>query len=513
MRDSKIIFLMGTLAVLLAALPLGAAITFVPSQPNVEQSVTFTVTDTSSIDTSRGVNWNFGDGTTFTSHSTSTPHIYLGTGTFTVRADYLVIGVPGLPDRFSQTQVKVSERRQVTFSPSAPVCGLAVTFQAKNFLSQSVRWDFDDDTVPLTSGLTVSHIFARPGVYTVTALDNGGNSVVPIRASVTVREAYDFSLRQIQWQPLRPVAGRPVTFEAMDFYTNDIRWNFGDGTLAQNAGPSVIHIFSRSGAFTVQAWDADGGLGPPVTAAVKVYETAGPRAEFHISFLELRFEDGKSYKVVPKNTMGLRAWADLKFEGSGLLQVEWLVDGASWRQETKTLTFARTATIDSGAAGLPAQIPGLHDVSLRILSPRTEFTVPIIRYFVTAGAAAPPQAPRVVMELTAKVGLDGRSTPLAGPSLQIPPGGYGLLQGQLRNESRSVISAGLLRVTVDGRVSDLQIVRNIGPGETRSFLTSIFQPQATDGKMPRTVFLSFYDLSLKPPLLLVARKMTIGDVP
>jgi hypothetical protein len=119
----------------------------------------------------------------------------------------------------------------------------------------------------------------------------------------------------------------------------------------------------------------------------------------------------------------------------------------------------------------------------------------------------------MVMELTATVGLDGRSTPLTTPSLHIPPGGYGLLQGRMKNESRSMISAGLLRVTVDGRVSDLQIMRNIGPGETRSFLTSIFQPQATDGKMPRTVFLSFYDLSTKPPLLLVARKMTIGDIP
>jgi hypothetical protein len=117
------------------------------------------------------------------------------------------------------------------------------------------------------------------------------------------------------------------------------------------------------------------------------------------------------------------------------------------------------------------------------------------------------------MELVARVGLDGRSSPLAGPTIQIPLGGYGLLQGRLRNESRSVISAGLLRVTVDGRVSDLQIVRNIGPGETRSFLTSIFQPPATDGKISRPVFISFYDLSAKPPLLLVARKITIGDVP
>jgi len=424
------IFLIGALAVLLAAVPLGAAITFVPSQPNVEQTVTFTVTDSLTIESGQGVDWDFGDGSTFTGISVTANHIFLSTGTFTVSVVYMArsaTGGPTLIQRTGQAQITVSERRTVIFNPNDPIVGQAVTFQAVNFLAKSVRWDFGDGTPPLTSTLTVIHAFRRPGAFIVTALDNGGNSRCPIRASVMV-----------------------------------------------NAG-----------------------------------ELTGPRAAFQISFLELRFEDGKSYKVVPKNTAGLKAFIDIKFEGSGLLQVEWLVDGASWRQETRTLTFARTATIDSGAAGLPAQIPGLHDVSLRILSPRTEFTVPIIRYFVAAGAAAPPQAPRMVMELTATIGLDGRSTPLTRPSLQIPPGGYGLLRGGIRNESRTIVAAGLLRVTVDGRVTDLQIMRNIGPGETRSFLTSIFQPRAGNGMMPRTVFISFYDLSLKPPLLLVARKIIV----
>jgi hypothetical protein len=434
MRDLKMIFIVGALGALLAGVPLGAAITYVPSQPNVEQTVTFTVTDSLIIEPGQGVNWDFGEGSTFTGFSVIASHSYLNTGTFIVSVAYMARPAQGGPDlvrRTSQVQVPVSERRQVTFSPNNPVVGRAVAFRAVNFLGQRVRWDFGDNTPPLTSAMTVTHTYGQPGAFTVTAWDNGGESRCPIKASILV-----------------------------------------------NAG-----------------------------------EAAGPRAAFQISFLELRFEDGKSYKVVPKNAAGLKALIDIKFEGSGLFQFEWLLDGAPWRQETKTLTFARTTTIDSGAAGLPAQIPGLHEVSLRILSPPTEFTVPVIRYFVTAGAAAPPQAARVVMELVASVGLDGLSSPLTGSSLQVPSGGYGLLQGRLRNESRSAISTGLLRVTVDGRISDLQVVRNIGPGETRSFLTSIYQPQARDGNGPRSVFISFYDLSARPPLLLVARKMTIGDVP
>ncbi len=420
---------------LTAALALRAAIIIVPSQPNLEQLVTLTVTDSLTIEPSQGVNWDFGDGLTFTGLSVTAIHTYLSSGTFTVRVSYMAIpaaGGPTLIPRTSQAQVTVSERRVVTFSPANPVVGLTVTFQAMNFLGQFVRWDFGDGSPPLTSGLSVTHTYRRPGAFIVSALDHGGDSLFPIQASVMV----------------------------------------------------------------------------------KAGEVIGPRAPFNISFLQLRFDDGKSYKVVPKNALGLKAFVDVKFEGSGILNFEWLVDGAILRQETRTLTFAREMTIDSGpASGLPTEIPGLHSVSLRVLSPQSELTVPVIRYFVTAGAAAPPGAPRVVIELTAMVGLNGQTTPLTGPSLQIPPGGYGLFKGQLRNESRSLIAVGLLRVSLGSRISDLQIVRNIGPGETRPFLTSIFQPLATGEKKPRTAFISFYDLSSKPPLLLVAKKIPVGDVP
>jgi hypothetical protein len=330
----------------------------------------------------------------------------------------------------------------------------------------------------------------------------------------------------ITFVPSQPRAGQNVTFtlsDSLQVRTElGVIWDFGDGSTSTGYSFIATHIYHEVGTFTVRAeyWATPAAGGPaPVLrtsqtqVAVEPGEAIGPRAAFRVSYLALRFEDGKSYKVVPKNFVGLKALVDVKFEGSGLLQFDWLVDGAVFRQETRTLTFARQMTIDLPlAAGLPTQIPGLHSVSLRLRSPLPEFSPPVIRYFVTAGEAA-PSAPRVVMDITATVGMNGQASPLAGNSLSVPAGGYGLFKGQLKNESRTKVALGLLRVTIEGRVSDLQLVRAIGPGETRAFLTSVFRPLAEEGKNPGTVLVSFYDLSATPPLLLVARKLSVGDLP
>jgi len=579
------------LLALCAAPPLAADVTFVPAQPNVEQAVTFTITDVYPILSGLGMNWTFGDGATFKGNSPVATHAYMKAGTFTVRVDYWVQPqIGGLIARTSQTMVTASERRRVTFTPANPQVQQTVTFHAENFLSTSVRWDFGDGTSPLTSGATVTHVFSRPGTFTVRAYDKGGVSTIAISAtvvvgidtslrrivvtpvspevnqpaafqavsfftkeirwdfgdgsspvngstamthtfripgsyvvrawdwygavggptSVTVAAVINPARRQLAWTPRRPAAGRPVAFEAVNFYTTDVRWDFGDGTPPVNAGPSITHAFGRVGSFTVRAWDWRGKYAPPVTGAVLVGERAGPRASFQISFLRLRFDDGQPYKVVAKNTPELRAFADIKFEGTGILQVQWLVDGLPLPVQTRTLSFARAEVIDSGRVpGLPTELPGPHDVSLRVLSPETDFEIPVIRYFVTAGRVVPGGPLRVALELTAAAGLDGRAVPLAGETVPMPPGEHCVLSGRVRNLDQAEVATGLLRLTVDGRPADIQVVRGLRPGEVRPFVTSIFRPRSYAGGQSREVFLAFYDISGPTPVLLVAKKIVI----
>jgi PKD repeat protein len=576
---------------LLAALPLAADVTFVPAQPNVEQTVSFAITDVYPILVNLGMSWDFGDGATLKGNSPTATHIYLKPGTYTVRVDYWVQpALGGTLARTSQTLVTASERRRVIFSPPNPLVNQIVTFAAENFLFNSVRWDFGDGSTPVTSGWSVTHAYTQPGAFTVRATDNGGASTSPI--SVTVVIGIDTSLRrivvtpaspevgqtaafqavsfytkeirwdfgdgspavngstaishafsipgtflvrawdwygaaggptsatvaviinpgrrQVVWTPRRPVVGRPVAFEAINFYTDELRWDFGDGTLPVDAGPAVAHAFGRVGTFTVRAWDWRGKYAPPVTAAVVVGETAGPRAPFQVSYLRLRFDDGQPYKVVAKNTPGLRAYADIKFEGTGIIQVQWLVDGLPLPVQSRALTFAQTDVIDSGPVpGLPTELPGPHDVSLRILSPAADFEVPVIRYFVTAGRVVPGGPRRVALELTAAAGLDGRAVPLTGEAVQMPPDDYCILSGRVRNLDLTEVATGLLRVTVGGGPVDVQVVRGLRPGEMRPFLTSIFRPQVGSGEQAREAFLAFYDISRPTPVLLVAKKVVI----
>jgi hypothetical protein len=480
-----------------------AAVTFSPASPLVNQTVTFRAENF----LFNSLRWNFGDGSSPVTSGWNVTHAFSQPGTFTVRA-YDNGGVSTIPISVTVVVGIDISLRRIVVTPASPEVGQTAAFQAVSFFTKEIRWDFGDGSAPVDGSTTMSHAFGIPGTFLVRAWDWYGAAGGPTSATVAV--VINPGRRQVAWTPRRPVAGRPVAFEAVNFYTNTLRWDFGDGTLPIDAGPAVAHTFGRIGTFTVRVWDWRGQYAPPVTAAVVVGETTGPRAPFQVSFLRLRFDDGQPYKVVAKNTPGLRAYADIKFEGTGIIQVQWLVDGLPLPVQTRALEFAQTDVLDSGRVpGLPTELPGPHDVSLRILSPQADFEVPVIRYFVTAGRVVPGGPLRVALELTAAAGLDGRAVPLSGDAVQMPPGEYCILSGRVRNLDQTEVATGLLRVTVDGGPIDVQVVRNLRPGEARFFVTSLFRPRADGRGQPHEAFLAFYDISKPTPVLLVAKKVVI----
>ncbi len=85
----------------------------------------------------------------------------------------------------------------------------------------------------------------------------------------------------------------------------------------------------------------------------------------------MRFDDGKPYKVVSRNEK-LTAYADIKYEGTGILRAQWEVDGMPLKPVTAGLPFADSTIINSGEIpGLPTTIPSIHEVNLRVFQPRT----------------------------------------------------------------------------------------------------------------------------------------------
>jgi PKD repeat protein len=496
--------LLSLLAVLALASPALATITFTPVRPNVDQAVTFSISVSFGNIDAGSVLWRFGDGTTASGQIT-VPHIFGRTGTFTVQCHYYQM--------FSLTSgvwvdedivLTVVENRSVSAMPSNPQVNQAVTFTALNFLSSSILWNFGDGSPSGLGGTTVNHAYTRPGLVVTSAKDNGGAGLATLTTAVTV--GVDITRRSLTFAPANPVPLQTVTFSAVNFYTGDIRWDFGDGSPAVTGGPTSTHAYAATGLYTVQAWDWDGAYGGPTLITIKVGRPIGPTAPFQIFFLQLRFEDGLSYKVVPRGYAGLTAFADVKYEGTGLFQAQWLVDGMPFQAVSQALPFAEATTLQSGRIpALPTQMPGMHEVSLRILSPASALTMPIIRYFVSAETGTPPLR-GLNLQVATVEGLKGVVSELRLDRLRIPAGTYFILNGSVTYAQAAPIRYGLLRIHLGDELADQQILRDLRPAETRGFTTSIFNP-TPEGKF---IYITLYDISdPNAPKLLYLKKIAI----
>ena len=463
-------------------------ITFSPADPRAGEEITFRAVNFTSTSL---VRWDFGDGAV--ENDTSPPlitHAYRNPGTYSVRA---FDGGSGSPT--AQISVKVLAERLITFSPADPRAGEEITFRAVNFSSRTLRWDFGDGTV-LSAGTQVTHAYVSPRTYSVRAFDGGSGSP---SAQTAIRILPE---RLITFSPADPRAGEEITFKAINFSSPTLRWDFGDGTVL-SAGAQVTHVFKTAGPWMVKAFDRSGSAEVVKNLSIMVFPNQGPRSKFAISFIQLRFEDGKSYKVVPREFGALTAFAEIKFEGTGVLQAQWLVDGMPFKTVFTNLSFAGSTIIDSGSVpGLPSLIPGLHEVTLRLMQPVAEFEVPVIRYFVTADAV-----PREAVDflLDGAVTIDG--TPLGGDDVTIeaPVGKHFLLKGWVRNESGTAVAFALLRVFLDDEIVDQKIVQDLKPGEERGFESSVFNPTA--GR--KRLVLALYNISRRPAAILYLREISV----
>jgi len=576
-----------SLALAMFVLPAGlclATITSTPAQPNVEQSVTFSLTGITGLSIS-SIQWDFGDGGTASAVS-MVSHTYLSPGTKIVKVSYL-FGMAGLFPGKEETTIQIVERRTISASSPVAMIGQPITFTAQNFFSKSVRWDFGDGTPAVTAGTSVVHDYALPGPFTASARDFGGSS--PSSFSTTVQITIDYSRRRIQASPAIPAPFQPVVFTATGFYTTNIRWDFGDGTAPLSGTASATHTFAHSGTFQVRAWDWDGKVGDPTVLAVtvvidytrrriqsvpdrplplqkvvftatgfytpnihwdfgdgtphlsgtasathafakpgtylvrawdwdgkegdptsltlKVGEPTGPRAPFQLYFLQLRFADGLSYKVVPKGFPFLVALADLKYEGTGLFQAQWLVDGMPFQVFSQALPFADSTTFNSGRIpALPTQMPGMHEVSLRILQPQAELIVPTIRYFVTAGTELPSRS-GLTLRVERVEGLQGVECSLLLDQLRLPSGRSFILNGSVTYEVIEPVRFGLLRIHLGEELVDQQLLRDLKVGEKRLFETSLFNPSPE----AKTVYITLYDISDPAnPRLLYLKRLNIS---
>lgn len=462
-----------------------ASISYIPSHPHVGQEIQFTAQNFFSAS---NIRWDFGDGRI--EDDTSPPvisHTYANPGVYLVRA-YDGGGAAVT----ASVSIRILPQGIITFTPPDPRAGEQVLFTAVNFASNTViRWDFGDGTVEEDFfPPQINHTFSAPGTFLVKAYD--GDS--PTETATTVVNVSP--PRLVTLSPPQPLMGEEVVFRALNFVSPTIDWDFGDGTLLPQGPSQTTHVFAREGNFTVTAYDYRDSNRIAQIIQVVVLPARGPRAPFRISFIQLRFDDGKYYKVVPKSFDALVTYADIKYEGTGIFTAQWLVDGQPFRLVNKSMPFAQQIVIDSGTVpALPTLIPGIHEVSLRILQPQTDYTVPVIRYFVAPQDILPNQFD---FTLENTMSLEGAEIAFSQDRIEAVIGEHFILEGSIRNLSGLKIRNSLMRIYFDSKLVDQKLIRNLEADEVRTFESSVFFASEEQ----RKIYITLYDISKKPAALL-----------
>src|SRR5207253_2057359 len=133
--------------------------------------------------------------------------------------------------------------------------GTAASFDgsgsADNLGIASASWDFGDGSTSM--GLTASHSYATPGLYTatLTVWDNSGNAATATR-SVTVRDTA---------APIPRGGGDRTADEGQALFfdgsassdnvgVTSYLWDFGDGSNATTA--TTTHVYARAGTYTAK---------------------------------------------------------------------------------------------------------------------------------------------------------------------------------------------------------------------------------------------------------------------
>jgi hypothetical protein len=119
--------------------------------------------------------------------------------------------------------------------------------------------------------------------------------------------------------------------------------------------------------------------------SVQVLVTSDATAPFSINRLQLYFENHRAEITVKKDQPGLKAFVDIRFAGSGLLQGYWEVDGRILSYVNQHLVYGRQVTLESpDIPSLPTIDSGTHIVKFIITNPTLTVTPPEAIYFVTA---------------------------------------------------------------------------------------------------------------------------------
>jgi PKD repeat protein len=345
------------------------AITASPANPVMGQPVTFNAIN---FNTPTNIRWDFGDGTVQANLSATVTHTFSRDGTYTVRAFDWDGDLSTLP---VVTTITVSGR-YITFSPPNPREEQIVTFTAVYFRSNTIDWNFGDGSTAAAGPTSMTHRFNLQGTYTVSAKETGMSGVIPASAVITVLP----DNRSVIASTLDGKIKESITFRAVNFRGPTVKWNFGDGTVLSNQGTVVTHIYRNAGTYTIRAGDENGASTRRFEVVVRI---SGISDLVNLLLAEITLDNGKYYKVVPKNSRNIKAVLKMKMKGTGIVSGYWIVDDQPYEFFNETAYQGEIKTIyTKDIPGLPVLQSGMHTVTVQLTRPAESVTFPYLRYFV-----------------------------------------------------------------------------------------------------------------------------------
>ncbi|NJD67144.1 MAG: PKD domain-containing protein [candidate division NC10 bacterium] len=434
MRRRATILMLMVLASLAMSSPAWAALSVTASPMSVVVGQPVSVTVSSSGCSAGLISVNFGDATSTTVPSNTTTtvsHAYLAAGSFSIIASAaggsaafctpatavgptIVVSLPGAVTSLSAIPSTVVVGQPVTFTVNGTgACG-------------SLTLTFGDATSTTLSGsfpLTASHTYSSAGTFTATATGTSSctgsasavetiNPLSPFSVAVSVNTSPSpAQVSLIQSVPIAITYTFTANIQTTFTLTSPLGTFVADsgGTLGTGGGglsvtivggrgvvtetltvPQVVAERSLRGGsptFTFQRLFSGGNTAVTATVPMRVVSSAaGP---FSLRRVELRFDNGRGEITVPKNFEHLKAIAFVEFNGSGLLEAAWEVDGRTLTIIRKFLTFGDLVTLTTpDVPPLPTFEPGPHQVTFRITSPPATIEIPPFTYFVTAASKA-----------------------------------------------------------------------------------------------------------------------------
>lgn len=313
--------------------------------------------------------WDFGDGV-ITNGGTRVKHTYKRPGFFTVKA----YDFGGKDNKAIKYKINVVRDNRVLNLPKNIIEGEEYDFSINGTGTNNLKWEIVG--MKSAAGNKVKLKFPRSGNYQIRIIDP--NNIYPtIKKTITVKS----DLRRIHLVKSEVIIKKRFKL-SLNRFKGNVKIDFGDGTKKTAVNNSITHIYKKPGKYTIKAIDNNGKSSKVFSLNVIARELS---SDFSITTMELKFSDGKYYKVIPIKSMPPDFILRIKATRMGYIRGKWMFDDVTmglfseFLQENSILELKGNKT-----PKIPVNELGLHKIMIEF----TNFKYnkkPFLRYFVSIG--------------------------------------------------------------------------------------------------------------------------------